>query len=189
MLSKGLDFDNVQLVGILNADQMLNFPDYRAFERAFQMMVQVAGRAGRLNKQGKVLIQTKYPEHWVLEDVKRHDYDAFYAKEILERRQYKYPPFYRLIRIILIDKNKTLVKKAADQLAERLRISLQERVLGPDFPFVSRIRNKFHIHILLKLERDMSAKKVRDFLQAEIDHLHALKEYKGLRIYADVDPL
>ncbi len=189
MLSKGLDFDNVQLVGILNADQMLNFPDYRAFERAFQMMVQVAGRAGRLSKQGKVVIQTRYPEHWVLDEVKNHNYDAFYSKEIVERKQYKYPPFYRLIRIIMVDKNKALVNIAAIQLADRLKLSLNDRVLGPEFPFVSRIRNKFHIHILLKLERDMPTLKVRSFIQSEIDHLISIKEFKGVRIYADVDPI
>lgn len=188
MLSKGLDFDNVQLVGILNADQMLNFPDFRAYERAFQMMVQVAGRAGRLKKQGKVVIQTRYPDNWVIEEVKRHDYDAFFKKEIVERRQYKYPPFYRLIQLTIIDKNKVLVEKAAKQLADRLRLSLQDRVLGPEFPYISRIRNRFHIHILIKLERDMSTQKVRSFIQSEIDYLVSLKAYKSLRIFADVDP-
>jgi primosomal protein N' (replication factor Y) len=188
MLSKGLDFDNVQLVGILNADQMLNFPDFRAYERAFQMMVQVAGRAGRLRKQGKVVIQTRYPENWLLEEVKRHDYDAFYKKEIVERQQFQYPPFYRLIRLVIIDKNKALVEKGAKQLADRLRISLKERVLGPEFPYISRIRNRFHIHILIKIERDMSPNKVKRFIQSEIDYLHSLKDFKSLRIYADVDP-
>ena len=188
MLSKGLDFDNVQLVGILNADQMLNIPDFRAYERAFQMMVQVAGRAGRLRKQGKVVIQTRYPENWLLEEVKRHDYDAFYKKEIVERRQYHYPPFYRLIRLIIIDKNKGVVEKAANQLADRLKLSLKERVLGPEFPYISRIRNRFHIHILIKMEREMSPNKVKQFIQNEIDYLHSIKEFKSLRIYADVDP-
>jgi primosomal protein N' (replication factor Y) len=188
MLSKGLDFDNVQLVGILNADQMLNFPDFRAYERAFQMMVQVAGRAGRVKKRGKVVIQTRYPDNWVLQDVRSHDYSAFYDKEIVERQQFKYPPFYRLIRLVLIDKNKVLVEKAAKDLADRLKISLKERVLGPEFPYVSRIRNKFHIHLLLKLERDMSPQKVRVFIQQEIDYLLSIKSYRSIRLYADVDP-
>jgi len=188
MLSKGLDFDNVQLVGILNADQMLNFPDFRAYERAFQMMVQVAGRAGRVKKRGKVVIQTRYPDNWVLQDVRNHNYSSFYDKEIVERQQFKYPPFYRLIRLVLIDKNKVLVEKAAKDLADRLRISLKERVLGPEFPYVSRIRNKFHIHLLLKLERDMSPQKVRVFVQQEIDYLLSVKDYRSIRLYADVDP-
>lgn len=188
MLSKGLDFDNVQLVGVLNADQMLNFPDFRAYERAFQMMVQVAGRAGRVKKRGKVIIQTRYPDNWILQEVKSHNYSAFYAKEIIERQQFKYPPFYRLIRLVLIDKNKGVVEKAAKDLADRLKISLKERVLGPEFPYVSRIRNKFHIHILLKLEREMSPHKVRDFIQQEIDYLLSVKTYRSIRLYADVDP-
>jgi primosomal protein N' (replication factor Y) len=188
MLSKGLDFDNVQLVGILSADQMLNFPDFRAYERAFQMMVQVAGRAGRLKKQGKVVIQTRYPDNWLIENVKRHDYDSFYKKEIVERRQFLYPPFYRLIRIDLNDKNKVLVEKAAKHLAERLRISLKERVLGPEFPTIARIRNRFHIHILIKMEREMSPNKVKQYIQTEFDYLRSLKQFKSMRIFADVDP-
>lgn len=189
MLSKGLDFNNVQLVGILNADQMLNFPDFRAYERSFQMMVQVAGRAGRLRKQGKVVIQTRYPDNWVLKDVINHDYDAFYNKEIKERRQFRYPPFYRLIRLVMVDKNKSTIEKAAEELAERLKISLKDRVLGPEFPYISRIRNRFHIHILIKIEREMSANKVRSFIQGEMDYLLSMKAYKSIRIYSDVDPL
>jgi primosomal protein N' (replication factor Y) len=189
MISKGLDFNNVQLVGILNADQMLNFPDFRAFERAFQMMVQVAGRAGRLNKRGMVVIQTSYPDHKIIKDVINHDYDAFYKSEIEERKKYMYPPFYRLIQITLIDKNKSRVKEAADLLAESLRTKLDKRVLGPEFPYISRIRNKYHIHVLLKLERSMSPDKVRDFIKDKITDIHAIKEYRYVRIYADVDPV
>lgn len=188
MISKGLDFNNVQLVGVLNADQMLNFPDFRAFERAFQMMVQVAGRAGRLKKQGMVVIQTSYPDHKIIKLVIDHDYDGFYKSEIEERKNFMYPPFSRLIKITLIDKNKNRVKEAADLLATILRSKLKQRVLGPEFPYISRIRNKFHIHILLKLERNMSPTKVRDFIQEKMDEVHAVKEYKYMRIFADVDP-
>jgi len=189
MISKGLDFNNVQLVGILNADQMLNFPDFRAFERAFQMMVQVAGRAGRLNKRGMVVIQTSYPDHQIIKHVIEHDYDGFYKSEIEERRKYMYPPFFRLIQITLIDKNKTRVNEAADLLAKKLKIKLEQRVLGPEFPYISRIRNKHHIRILLKLERSMSPHKVRDFITEKITDIHAMKEYKYVRIFADVDPV
>lgn len=189
MISKGLDFNNVQLVGVLNADQMLNFPDFRAFERAFQMMVQVAGRAGRLNKQGMVVIQTSYPDHKIIKYVIDHDYDAFYRSEIKERKKFMYPPFYRLIQITLIDKDKSKVKEAADLLATGLRDKLKQRVLGPEFPYISRIRNKFHIHILLKLERGMSPAKARDFIQEKMNEIHAIKEFKYMRIYADVDPV
>jgi primosomal protein N' (replication factor Y) len=189
MIAKGLDFDNVQLVGILNADMMLNFPDFRAFERAFQMMVQVAGRAGRLRKQGKVIIQTHYPDHWVLEKVKQHDYSAFYKKEIVDRKNFLYPPFYRLIRLILIDKEKSVVDKAASQLADRLKLSLKDRVLGPETPYISRIRNRFYVHILVKIERNMSPHKVREFIQSEIDHLRSQKAFKSIRLHTDVDPV
>ena len=188
MISKGLDFNNVQLVGVLNADQMLNFPNFRAFERAFQMMVQVAGRAGRLKKQGMVVIQTSYPDHKIIKFVIDHDYDGFYRSEIEERKKFMYPPFYRLIQITLIDKNKSRVNEAAELLALSLRSKLKKRVLGPEFPYISRIRNKFHIHILLKLERSMSPVKVRDFIQEKMNEIHAIKEYKYMRIYADVDP-
>jgi len=189
MISKGLDFNNVQLVGILNADQMLNFPDFRAFERAFQMMVQVAGRTGRLNKRGMVVIQTSYPDHKIIKDVIKHDYDGFYKTEIEERRKFSYPPFYRLIQITLIDKNKSRVKEAADILAKSLKTKLDKRVLGPEFPYIARIRNKYHIHILLKLERNMSPKKVRVFIRERITDTHAIKQYKYVRIFADVDPV
>lgn len=189
MIAKGLDFDNVQLVGVLNADQMLNFPDFRAFERAFQMMVQVAGRAGRVKRQGKVVIQTHYPDHWVLEKVKHHDYSSFFKQEIIERRQFKYPPFYRLIKIVMTDLNKPLVESSAKYLADRLKVSLGERVLGPEFPYVSRIRNRFHIHLLLKIERSMSPNKVRTFLRSELDILSMNSQFKNVRIYLDVDPV
>jgi primosomal protein N' (replication factor Y) len=188
MISKGLDFNNVQLVGILNADQMLNFPNFRAFERAFQMMVQVAGRAGRLNKRGMVVIQTSYPDHKIIKLVVDHNYNGFYKSEIEERKKFMYPPFYRLIQITMIDKDKSKVKEAADLLAESLRSRLQKRVLGPEFPYISRIRNKYHIQILLKLERSMSPVKVRGFIQEKMDEIHTIKEYKYMRIYADVDP-
>jgi len=189
MISKGLDFKNVQLAGIINADQMLNFPDFRAFERSFQMMVQVAGRAGRLNKRGMVVVQTSYPEHPVILKVIQHDFDGFYKNEIVERKKYKYPPFYRLIQITLIDKNKMRAKEAADLLAKNLRIKLQDRVLGPEFPYVSRIRNKYHIQILLKLEREMSPMGVRNYIREQIIDVQSVKEYKNIRILANVDPL
>ena len=189
MISKGLDFNNVQLVGILNADQMLNFPDFRAFERSFQMMVQVAGRAGRSGKQGMVVIQTSYPDHKIIKNVIDHDYDSFYNSEIEERRKFQYPPFYRLIKITLIDKNKSRVKEAADKLAKSLSFKLKKRVLGPEYPYVSRIRNKHHINILLKLERSMSPNKVRGFILQKITDIHAIKEFRYVRIIADVDPL
>jgi len=188
MISKGLDFNNVQLVGVLNADQMLNFPDFRAFERAFQMMVQVAGRAGRLKKQGMVVIQSSYPDHKIIKLVIDHDYDGFYKSEIEERKKFMYPPFYRLIQITLIDKNKSRVNEAAELLASSLRSKLKQRVLGPEFPYISRIRNKHHIHILLKLERSMSPIKVREFIQEKMNEIHSIKEFKYIRIYADVDP-
>lgn len=189
MITKGLNFDHVQLVGILNADLMLGFPDFRAHERAFQLMVQVAGRAGRKNKQGMVVIQTLNPEQPLFKHVISHDYDGFYSDEIGERLEYNYPPFVRLIRLILSDKDRHLLQQASNHLGTLLKATLADRVLGPEFPFVSRIRNRYQMHLLIKIERTLKPSAVRKTMRYAIDQMHDEKAFRYIRVVADVDPV
>lgn len=189
MVTKGLDFDNVGLVGVLNADMMLNFPDFRAFERAYQLMAQVSGRAGRKEKRGKVIIQTYNPNHWIIQQVIKNDYMAMYQQEILERRNYNYPPFCRLTAITLKHKERSRVKTGGEVLAARLRKVFRDRVLGPEFPYISRIRNLYQIGIMLKVERNANTTKVKELLQKELDAFHQEKDFKSIRIVIDVDPV
>jgi len=189
MVTKGLDFDNVSLVGILNADNMISYPDFRAFERSYQLIAQVSGRAGRRNKRGKVVIQTYNPEHIVIQYVMNNDYEAMYSSQILERRNFKYPPFYRIVKLTLQHKNDETLNKAANELAVILRQSFGKRVLGPEFPTVSRVRNYFLKNILLKFERSPELAQMKESLR---HHCHAFlfhPEFKQVRIVIDVDPV
>jgi primosomal protein N' (replication factor Y) len=188
MVSKGLDFDNVSLVGILDADMLLNRPHFRAFERAYQLMSQVAGRSGRKEKRGKVIIQTGDPDHWVIQKVIKHDYVGFYNDEILERKNYFYPPFYKMIEFTLKHKDEHLLDKASMDFALSLRETFKERVLGPEFPVVRRIQNLYLKSIKLKLEKDASDKKVKERIQHLIDAFYSVPLNKSIRIVVDVDP-
>ena len=143
MVTKGLDFDNVYLVGILDADMLLNRPDFRAYERSYQLMSQVSGRAGRLKKQGKVIVQTGDPDHWVLKLIANHDYKGFYDNEIIERQNFNYPPFYKVISLTLKHKDINLVEVASKELATMLRLTFKERVIGPEFPLIQKIKNQY----------------------------------------------
>jgi len=187
MITKGLDFDNVGLVGILDADMLLNRPDYRAFERAFQLMVQVAGRAGRKNKKGKVIVQTANPEHWVLERVKEHDYNGFYETEIQERKLFFYPPFYKIIDLTLRHSNEEKLNRAAQNLVDKLRPVFKERVIGPEFPIIKRIQNFYIKEIKIKIEKDAPEKKVKKTLQEIIDLFFSEPSNKSTRLSIDVD--
>jgi primosomal protein N' (replication factor Y) len=189
MVTKGLDFDHVSLVGILNADSMLNFPDFRAFERSFQMMAQVSGRAGRKNKRGQVIIQSFNPEHPILNFVVKNNYEGMYGSELNERKQFHYPPFYRLIQFTLRNKDQDIINAGAQIFADKLRTHFGSWVLGPEFPVVSRIRNEYHKNILLKFEREASMNKVREILLAEIDAFKLTPEFKSVRVVTDVDPV
>ena len=189
MVTKGLDFENVGLVGILNADAMLKFPDFRSFERSFQLMTQVAGRAGRKHKRGKVIIQTYDPEQWVIRRVIDHDYIGLYNHEILERKNFHYPPYFRLIRVDVRHRDGHKADRAALLLATRLRQLFGERVLGPERPYVSRINNIHHVHILLKFEREASPKKIKEHLMKAVDSVLEEADFKGLRVVPDVDPM
>jgi primosomal protein N' (replication factor Y) len=187
MITKGLDFDNVGLVGVLDADMLLNRPDYRAFERAFQLMVQVAGRAGRKNKKGKVIIQTSNPDHWVLERVKEHDYSGFYETEIQERKLFFYPPFYKIIDLTLRNTDELKVNMAAQNMVEKLRPVFKERVVGPEFPLIKRIQNFYIKEIKIKIEKDAPERKVKEKLQEIITLFYADPTNKSTRLSIDVD--
>lgn len=189
MVTKGLDFDNVSVVGVLSADNMINFPDFRAFERSFQMMVQVSGRAGRKDKKGKVIVQSYNPYHPVLKQVRENHYLGMFNMQIQERYDFKYPPYYRLIRFSLKDKDYQQLNRAADIFFRGLLQHFgQERLFGPQYPMVSRIRNFYIKDILLKMERGISQNEVRTRLQQVIDGFHAQKQYQATRLVIDVDP-
>lgn len=189
MITKGLDFDNVSVVGILNADNMLNIPDFRAFERGFQMMAQVSGRAGRKYKQGTVVLQTSSPEHPIIGYVVENDYQTMYRTQIEERQLYKYPPFYRLINLTLKHKNKGVVEKAADELAGRLRAIFGERVLGPQEPPVARVQNQYLTRIILKFEKGHSPSYVKKLMNDATNAILSRPQWKYVTIQTDVDPL
>lgn len=189
MVSKGLDFDNVSLVGILDADMLINRPDFRAFERSYQLMSQVAGRAGRKGKRGKVIIQTGDPDHWLIQKVMEHDYVGFYENELIERKNYFYPPFYKIIEFTLKHKEEYLVDRAAFDFAHSLREIFKERVIGPEFPIVRRIQNLFLKSIKLKVERDISDKKIKERLQQLVDAFYSVPSNKAIRLVINVDPL
>ena len=189
MVSKGLDFENVELVSVLSADAMLNFPDFRAFERSFQLISQVAGRAGRRNALGKVLVQTWKPGHEILASIKNHDYEGFYKREIQERQAFSYPPFSRIIHVTLKHIDQRALDPAADALASWLRSSFGERVLGPEYPPVARIRNMFQKRMLLKIENEASLSKVKLVLREQTDNFFEVNKLKAFRLVIDVDPL
>jgi primosomal protein N' (replication factor Y) len=189
MIAKGLDFEKVRLVGILNADQMLNFPDFRASERAFQLMLQVAGRAGRRDTLGKVLIQTNRIDHPVIHQVLEGNFKEFFTTEIAERQKFRYPPFFRLIKLTSRNKDFHLLQKAADSLFLLLQQGLGSQVMKPQYPPVARIRNYYLKDILIRLENDhKEIAKAKHFIRVQINKLNEMKEYKSVYIHADVDP-
>ncbi|MBC7924015.1 MAG: primosomal protein N' [Ferruginibacter sp.] len=188
MISKGLDFDKVSLVGIFDADRIINFPDFRSHERAFQMITQVSGRAGRRAIPGKVIIQTANPQQMVLQRVLANDYESLYQTEIADRESFHYPPFFRLIRLTVKHESKTTGHQAAVRLAEKLGERLgQNRVLGPEFPLVERIRNQYLEEIMIKLERNINLKAVKHYIRQQLDDLQADKSLKGTSVVVDVD--
>jgi primosomal protein N' (replication factor Y) len=189
MISKGLDFDRVSVVGILNADTMLNYPDFRAYEHAFMMMAQVSGRAGRKNKRGLVILQTHQPDLPIIHQVVRNDYQALYRDLIAERQQFLYPPYYRLIYVYLKHQKDDLVNTAAIEMGSRLRQWFGGRVLGPDKPAVARVKSLSIRKLMLKLENGIDIPLVRKYLVLARQQLLQDKHYASLQIYYDVDPL
>ncbi len=188
MISKGLDFDKVAVVGILDADTMLNYPDFRAYENAFMMMSQVAGRAGRKGKRGLVILQTKTPDLPVIAQVVRNDYKAFYDNLLEERSLFNYPPFSRLVYVYLKHKNEGVVEMAAQETGGKLRQLFGDRVLGPDKPSVARVKAVFIRKIVLKLETGIDLRKMRQALYATRESIVSQLCYKSVQIYFDVDP-
>lgn len=189
MISKGLDFDNVAVVGILDADTMLNYPDFRAYEHAFMMMSQVAGRAGRKGKRGLVVLQTKSPSLPVIAQVTRNDYPAFYNDLLSERSAFSYPPYFHIIYIYIKHKQESVAEMAAQEMGGSLRHAFGNRVLGPDKPAVARVKTMFIRKIVLKLELGADQKKTRHALFAVRDGIVSQACYKTVQIYFDVDPL
>ena len=189
MISKGLDFDKVSVVGILNADSMLNYPDFRAYEHAFMMMAQVSGRAGRKGKRGLVVLQTKSPDLPIIQQVVRNDYAAHYQSLIAERQQFHYPPYYRLVYVYLKHKQDWVVDTAAAEMASRLRQWFGARLLGPDKPAVAKVKSLSIRKLVLKLELGINMGDVRKYLALAQQQMLQDKRYVSLQIYYDVDPL
>ena len=189
MVTKGLDFDKVSVVGILNADAMLNYPDFRAYEQAFMMMAQVSGRAGRKGKRGLVLLQTTSPELPVVGQVVRNDYQAFYADLLEERRLFRYPPFFRLVYVYLKHAKERVAETAGIELGSRLRQLFGDRVLGPDKPAVARVKTLHIRKLVLKLEPSLSGEQVRQCLRYAHNEMAKDKKYATLHVFYDVDPL
>jgi primosomal protein N' (replication factor Y) len=190
MVVKGLDFDNVELVGILDADGLLHFADFRVHERAFQLMEQVSGRAGRRDNEGKVLIQTINPEHPVLRHVGYHDYIGMYNEEIEKRKQFFYPPFSRIIKLTFKHKQRDVVNHAATEIASLLNPSYGNFTVGPAEPVVNRVRNMFLMEMLLKLPRNNEIiSKAKLFVNECTADLHANKTFSNVIVVPDVDPI
>lgn len=189
MISKGLDFDKVSVVGILNADTMLNYPDFRAYEHAFMMMSQVSGRAGRKGKRGLVILQTKSPDLPLIGQVVHNDYATFYRSLIAERQQFRYPPYYRLVYVYLKHRQDAIVEAAGVEMGARLRQWFSGRVLGPDKPGISKVKSLSIRKIVLKLEPSLNMAEVRKYLALAQHQMLQDKRYASLQIYYDVDPL
>ncbi len=187
MLTKGLDFRNVKLVGIMSADNMLNFPDFRAHERSFQLMLQVSGRAGRTKKRGKVLIQTFNPFHNILQQVSTNAYHDMFKEQLEERYNYKYPPFYRLIKITFKHRDYNKVDLASDWFGKSLRQVFKANVLGPEFPPISRIRNLYHKNILVKIPQEQSLGKTKEAILRIHTSFQLVSEFRSVRVVFNVD--
>ena len=190
MITKGLDFDAVSVVGILNADTMINFPDFRSHERAFDMLEQVAGRAGRAHKQGLVVVQTSNPEHEVIQFVQQHDYEGFYRHELEDRKRFGYPPFTRIINIYLKHRDDATVGELATRFGDMLRRVFGTRVLGPEPPLVARVQNLYIRQLVLKIENTASMTRVKQILRQQYESMLAAdSRMKSARLYYDVDPV
>ena len=187
MLAKGLDFNNVSLVGIMNADTMLYQPDFRAFERSFQMMTQVAGRAGRADKIGKVIIQTYNPNHNIIQQVTHNDYLTMYKEQLYDRKIYNYPPFFRLIKLTLKHRDYEKLKEGAMWLYQVLQQNLQNPVLGPEEPAINRIRNEYIRTILIKIPQNQSLVNTKKTIQKILNSFEVISQYRAIKIATNID--
>ena len=188
MVTKGLDFDHVKTVGILDADNMLSFPDFRAYERSFQLMEQVSGRAGRKGEKGKVIIQTYQPWHQAIRDAMDNDYHRMYDSQIIERRVFRYPPYHKLIDITLKHNDQDTLNEAASRYAAQLRQQLGDRVMGPEFPSVMRVRNQYLKKIMVRFQQGEPVAEGKRILLKYADELLHDKQLGRLTIVFDVDP-
>jgi primosomal protein N' (replication factor Y) len=188
MVTKGLDFDHVSVVGILNADNLINFPDFRAHERAYQLISQVSGRAGRKHNRGKVVVQTSQPEHPLIQLIQNQDYNGALHSLLEERQLFKYPPFYRLIKIVVKHKNIDTVNRVAGQLSKKLLENKELIVLGPEFPLVSRIQLWHHKEIWLKIDRKLNLDQIKWFINQCVAETKQQPTNSNCMIHIDVDP-
>ncbi|TWV14133.1 primosomal protein N' [Bacteroidaceae bacterium HV4-6-C5C] len=189
MVSKGLDFDHVSVVGILDADAMMNFPDFRAYERAFQLMAQVSGRAGRKNKRGRVILQTRNITHPIIAEVIDNDFKRMVSDQLTERQMFHYPPYYRLIYVYLKNRNEQLLEIMAQAMGTKLRAVFGNRILGPDKPPVARIQTLFIRKIMLKIEYNAPMSRIRELLLRVQKEMQESDHFKSLIVYYDVDPM
>ena len=189
MVSKGLDFDHVGLVGVIQADDLLHYPDFRSYERCFQLLTQVSGRSGRKNERGKVILQTFDPNHWVIKKVMEYDFKSLYKQELADRKHFKYPPYFKLIKLVLMHKNSSYLIAGANDLSIVLKKRLGERVLGPEFTIIPRINNYYKQQILLKVENALSLTKVKEFVQLSINGWSSKEGSKSIKVKVDVDPI
>ncbi|WP_282133739.1 replication restart helicase PriA [Cellulophaga baltica] len=187
MLTKGLDFRNVNLVGIMNADTLLNFPDFRAHERSYQLLTQVSGRAGRTKKRGKVIIQSYNPYHQILKQVSTGDYEGMFKEQLYERQQYKYPPINRIIKVTFKHKDYNKLNEAAEWFTQGLRNAFGIHVLGPEFPPVSRIRNQYLKHVLIKIPNGQALGKTKNSIKRIEKSFNAISQYASVRVIYNVD--
>jgi len=187
MLTKGLDFRNVNLVGIMNADSLLNFPDYRAHERSFQLLTQVSGRAGRTQKRGKVIIQSYNPYHQILKQVSTNDYEGMFKEQLYEREQFLYPPVNRIIKIIFKHKNYNTLNDAADWFAKSLRNVFRSGILGPEYPPVARIRNQYLKNVIIKIPMGQSLGKTKNSIKRIESSFNAISQFRSVRVIYNVD--
>ena len=189
MVSKGLDFDNVAVVGIINADTLLNYPDFRATERAFQLMAQVAGRAGRKNGQGKVFLQTKMTDAPVIPLIVGNDYASFYDQQIGERMLFHYPPFYRLVYIYMKHRDVHILEEFSTVVGKRMREIFDDRILGPDLPPVAKVKQQYIRRIVLKVENSLSQYKINEVLHnIQLAYCNQ-QRYRAVTMYYDIDPM
>jgi primosomal protein N' (replication factor Y) len=187
MVTKGLDFDHVSTVCILNADNMLSYPDFRSGERSYQLMAQVGGRSGRKKKRGEVIIQTWQPSNPIIQYVVNNDYQGMYLAQLNDRKQFNYPPFYRLIVIRLKHRKPDVLNQAAASLASDLKARFGKRILGPEYPMVARVMNLYIKQIMIKLERGGETTAMKEKIKEILDGFYQKKEFSGVRLIIDVD--
>jgi primosomal protein N' (replication factor Y) len=191
MVTKGLDFDKVSLVGVFDADRLMHFPDFRSYERAFQLITQVSGRAGRREKQGKVVIQTSNPKHEIFSFVLKNNVTDFLKEQLADRQEHFYPPFARLIEIMFKHSDKKIVREAAEKYTGDIKSKLKQvKILGPGEPMISKIRNEFLMHVLLKIPRNQGGlAEIKASLLTSSNQLQQEKQFRSVKVVFDVDPV